>query len=170
VIVRVDLIFKRLVETPDMRTVAGLAFAMLLAIPVGLYAVPSWSQAYMLDEMVVDYRQLIMKSQDAHAAAIGTILTGTVPNDNIASHFEALLITTRQTRVAFKPEALGGDALPSIWEEGGWEDFSAKLDLAEKNIIIAIEAIKKNGVGAAGDVTLAALRCKDCHETYRKKK
>jgi hypothetical protein len=76
VIVRVDLIFKRLVETPDMRTVAGLAFAMLLAIPVGLYAIPSWSQAYMLDEMVVDYRQLIMKSQDAHAAAIGTILKG----------------------------------------------------------------------------------------------
>ena len=153
-----------------MRTVTGLALALLLAIPVGIYAAPSWSQAYMLDEMVVDYRQLIMKSKDAHAQAIGQILTGTVPNDNMVSHFEALLITTRQTRAAFKPKALGGESLPAIWEEDGWKDFSAKLDLAEENIIIAIEAIKKNGPGAAGDVTLAALRCKDCHDTYRGKK
>lgn len=152
-----------------MRAVTSVVLAILLAIPMGFYAVPSWSQAYMLDEMVVDYRQLIMKSQDAHATAIGHILTGTVPNENIVTHFEALLITTQQARAAFEHEAMGGDALPSIWEEGGWEDFSAKLDLAEENIKIAIEAIKKNGPGAAGDVTLAALRCKDCHDTYRKK-
>lgn len=152
-----------------MRFVASLVFGMMVAIPIGIYAMPSWSQAFMLDEMVIDYRQQIMKSKDAHATAIGQILTGTVPNGDIGSHFEALLITTRQTRTAFEPKALGGDALPSIWEEGGWDDFSGKLDRAEENIIIAIDAIKKNGPGAAGDVTLAALRCKDCHDIYRKK-
>ena len=150
-----------------MRAVKSLVLATILAIPMGLYAAPSWSQAYMLDQMIIDYRQLIMKSKDAHTTAIGHIMTGTIPNDNLVSHFEALLITTQQTRAAFEYEALGGDSLDIIWEEEGRKDFAAILDRAEANIKIAIETISKVGPGAAGDVTLRALGCKECHDKYR---
>tara|TARA_R110000868_G_scaffold100112_6_gene275297 strand:+ start:548 stop:991 length:444 start_codon:yes stop_codon:yes gene_type:complete len=135
-----------------------LAGMSVSAAPVG---------AFVLDEMVIDYRQQIMKAKDAQATAIGHILTGTVPNDNIVSHFESLLLATRQTREAFETKVQGGDALPAIWED--WDDFSAKLDAVESGINVAIEAINKNGPGAAGDVALGALGCKGCHDTYRKK-
>ncbi len=141
-----------------------LAAGLILA-GVTLSAASAW--AFVLDEMVIDYRQQIMKAKDAQATAIGHILTGTVPNDNIVLHFESLLLATRQTRKIFELEVQGGDSLPGIWEN--WDDFSAKLDTAESGINTAIETINQHGPGAAGDVALAALGCKSCHDTYRKK-
>ncbi len=151
-----------------MRAVKSLVLATILAIPMGFYAKPLWSQGYMLDQMIIDYRQLIMQSKDAHTTAIGHIMTGTIPNANLVSHFEALLITTRQTRVAFEHEARGGDSVDAIWEEEGRKDFAEILDRVEANIQIAIETINKVGPGAAGDVTLSALGCKECHDKYRR--
>ena len=139
--------------------------AGLILVGVTISGASAW--AFVLDEMVIDYRQQIMKAKDAQATAIGHILTGTVPNDNIVSHFESLLLATRQTREAFETKVEGGDALPGIWED--WDDFCAKLDAAESGINKAIEAINRNGPGAAGDVALGALGCKGCHDTYRKK-
>ena len=149
----------------EMRFTAKLAHGILFTVLMWICCVPA--SAYMLDELIIDYRQQIMQTKDAQATAIGHILTGTVPNENIVSHFESLLLATRQSRAAFKPKVLGGDALPAIWET--WDDFLAKLDRAEDNISVAIETIRNTGPEAAGGVAIAALACKDCHDTYRKK-
>jgi len=106
-----------------------------------------------------------MRAQDANAAAIGMILTGTVPNENMLTHFEALLLSNRQARDIFEMEIEGGNAKPEIWEN--WDDFAGKLDTAEENLKLAIEEIKANGPGAAGEVAIAALACKDCHDVYK---
>ncbi|MEQ9448904.1 MAG: cytochrome c, partial [Rhodospirillaceae bacterium] len=86
----------------------------------------SAASGQILDSSVIDYRKQVMKAKDAQAQAIGWILTGTVPPDNIAGHFESLLLATRQARKAFEPEVPGGRARPEIWEN--WDDFSGRLD------------------------------------------
>ncbi len=123
---------------------------------------------YLNDGSLIDYRQQIMKTMDAQVTAIGQVLTKTVPNENIVSHFEVLLATTIQAKVAFENKALGGDSLPIIWDE--WEHFSGLLDEAEKEIGITITRIKDVGPDAAWDASLSALACKSCHDTYRAKK
>jgi cytochrome c556 len=146
-----------------MRRVAG---AVVLTLAV-LSAASAGAQQ-MRDQDVIEYRQNIMKTKDAQTTAIGQILATMVPNTNLASHFKALLEATRQSKSAFKPKVLGGESLPAVWEN--WADFSAKLDQAEKEIMLAIEIIEKNGIDQAGEAAVQALTCKGCHDIYRNKK
>lgn len=150
---------------PITTVLSGVALAAAMMVQG---SATSAQDLYLNDGMIVDYRQQIMKTMDAQVTAIGQILTKTVPNENIVSHFEVLLATTIQAKTAFKHKALGGDSLPIIWDE--WEHFSGILDDAEKEIETTIARIKDVGPDAAWDASLSALACKSCHDTYRVKK
>ncbi|MGE3333508.1 MAG: cytochrome c [Rhodospirillaceae bacterium] len=141
----------------------GLVMAASVALPVA----SANAQQAMRDEDVVAYRQEIMKTMGAQSAAIGQILAGMVPDKMLFSHFEILLNSVRQAKLAFEPNVEGGNALPAVWKNHA--DFTAKLDEAEKNIIKAIEIAKKDGAGGqSGEAAVAALSCKGCHDTYKK--
>ncbi len=152
-----------------MRRLVSFLGGVTLMVPLmGGTASAQESDIYLNDGTLIDYRQQIMRTMDAQVTAIGQVLTKTVPNDNIVSHFEVLLATTIQAKTAFKHKALGGEALPAVWDE--WEHFSGLLDSAETEIQATITRIKDVGPDAAWDASLSALACKSCHDTYRKKK
>jgi cytochrome c556 len=120
-------------------------------------------------EHTIEYRQNIMKAMDAHATAIGQILALMVPPDNLAGHFEGLLISTRQAKAAFKDHVEGGESKPEVWTN--WADFSAKLDKMEEGALRAVEAAKSSSeVGYIAEFAVDAMACKGCHDVYREKK
>jgi len=141
-----------------------IGVALISAVAVWFASQPASAQ--ILDESIIDYRQEIMKTKDAQARAIGAILTGTVPDANLTSHFEALLLANRQARKAFETPVEGGKADPAIWKN--WNDFSGKLDRIEAALVKAIEATREHGPNAAGDAAVEALNCAGCHDVYRK--
>ena len=154
-----------------MRPVAKLRYVAALAVSALISTAPAWGETINAsNESTIEYRQNIMKTKGAQAAAIGQVLALMVPDGNLASHFEALLLATRQTKLAFTPKVQGGDALPAIWEK--WDDFSARLAQAEENLVKAVETARKHsGTGSLGEDAIAAMNsCKDCHDVYRKKK
>ncbi len=143
--------------------VCGIVMAASVALPVA----SADAQQAMRDEDVIAYRQEIMKTMGAQSAAIGQILAGMVPDKMLFSHFEILLNSVRQAKIAFEPNVEGGNALPAIWKNHA--DFNAKLDESEKNIVKAIEIAKKDGAGGqSGEAAVGALSCKSCHDIYKK--
>jgi cytochrome c556 len=145
--------------------------AVAATLSASLYFASAWAAAPInaSDENTIEYRKNIMKTQDSQAAAIGQILALMVPDKNLTLHFEALLIATRQAKEAFKPNVPGGGARPEVWEN--WEDFSARLDKAEENLVKAVATAKaQGGSGSIGEDAIEAMNsCKDCHDTYRNK-
>lgn len=125
------------------------------------------SAATMADDgLAIDYRQQVMKTKQAQTAAIGQILTQTVPEENIISHFEILLLATRQSKAAFAKKVLGGNSQPIIWER--WDDFSARLARVEADLVVAIDTLRTQGVTNAGELAVTVTGCKDCHDIYKK--
>lgn len=138
--------------------VCGLVLAASVAAP---------AMAQMRDEDVIAYRQEIMKTMGAQSTSIGMILAGMVPDKLLYTHFEVLLQSVRQAKVAFEPKVPGGNALPVVWEKHA--EFVKKLDDAEAAIVKAIEIAKKDGSGGqSGEAAVGALSCKGCHDTYKK--
>ncbi|MGE4063442.1 MAG: cytochrome c [Rhodospirillaceae bacterium] len=144
-----------------MRLLTGLC-ASVLAASIAAPAV-----AQQRDEDVIAYRQEIMKTMGAQSTMIGMVLAGMVPDKLLSTHFEVLLHSIRQAKLAFEPKVVGGNALPAIWEKHA--DFMAKLNEAEANTIKAIEIAKKDGAGGqSGEAAVGALSCKGCHDLYKK--
>ncbi|MDP1587642.1 MAG: cytochrome c [Prosthecobacter sp.] len=148
-------------EETSMRFLSGVC-GLVLAASVAAPAV-----AQMRDEDVIAYRQEIMKTMGAQATSIGMVLAGMIPDKLLHTHFEVLLQSVRQAKLAFEPNVPGGNALPAVWENHA--DFVKKLAESEAAIAKAIEISKKDGAGGqAGEAAIAALSCKGCHDTYKK--
>lgn len=116
---------------------------------------------------VIDYRQRIMKTLDAQVAALGQILSGATPDDQVVSHLEAIAEAASQSLKSFEAKVEGGESLPVVWTK--WDDFSAKMKDFETKTRAAADTAKAQGKDAALTNILDALRCKDCHDIYRKK-
>lgn len=146
----------------------GCRLACVLSVLIGV--APARSDTPVSDEDVIAYRQHIMKSNSAQAAAIGQILSLAIPDDNLAKHFEALLLTTRAAKAAFAPRVVGGGSLPAVWENP--EDFAARLKESEDNLAKALKALQEQGMGSGtiGEYAIESMNsCKTCHDVYRKK-
>jgi len=115
----------------------------------------------------IDYRQRIMKALDAQVAALGQILSGATPDDQVVSHLEVIALAAAQSAKSFEPKVEGGESLPVVWTK--WDDFSAKMKDFEAKTRAAADTAKAQGKDAALSNILDALRCKDCHDVYRKK-
>ena len=76
---------------------------------------------------VIDYRQHIMNTLDAQAAALGEILSGAVPDDNVIAHLDALSLTAATALKAFEAKAPGGQAKP-----GGLVQLGGFLEAHER--------------------------------------
>ena len=140
------------------KTLSVAAFGLL-----GLCA-----QALSADKDVIDYREGIMKALKEQSAALGQILSGSVPDDNAVSHLNTLALLASAAPKAFEPKVQGGEARAKVWAD--WPDFSKRMSEFVRNINAAAKTANEQGKDAAlGDI-LNALDCKSCHEVYREEK
>ncbi len=117
------------------------------------------------DQDVIDYRQRIMRTLDAQVAALGQILSGATPDDQVVSHLEVIALAAAQAAKSFEPKVAGGESKPEVWTN--WTDFSAKMKDFEDKTADAARTAREQGKDAALTDILAALSCKQCHDPYR---
>ena len=118
------------------------------------------------DQDVIDYRTHVMKTLGEQMDAVGMILENKVPSDNFATHMKVLAVTATQAKKAFEPKVLGGNAKPEVW--ANWADFSKRLDELVTMTADLAAAAQHQSVATVGGQLKSALKCKSCHETYRK--
>lgn len=120
------------------------------------------------DQDVIDYRRHIMDTLKAQTAALGMIMSGAIPDDNVVAHIDILAATAATALKSFEPKVEGGDAKAEVWAH--WDDFSARMnDFAAKTAAMSKMAHEK-GKDEALLQAMDALTCKQCHDTYRAKK
>ena len=116
----------------------------------------------------VDYRQHIMKALNEQAGALGEILSGAVPDDNVIAHLDVLALTASTALKAFEPKVPGGEAKPEVWSN--WPDFSRRMNEFAQGTAAMAKLAHEQGKDAGLAKVMDALSCKKCHDTYRKEK
>ena len=138
---------------------------LLAAAPLLLALLPGITLAD--DQDVIDYRKHIMQTLQAQTAALGMILSGAIPDDNVVAHLDTIALTASTALKSFEPHVEGGDAKPEVWSN--WADFSARMnDFAAKTATMAKTA-HAQGKDAALEQVIDALSCKSCHDDYNTK-
>lgn len=120
------------------------------------------------DKDVIDYRQHIMNTLNEQAAALGQILSASVPDDNVIAHLDALALTASTALKAFTPKIPGGEAKPDVW--ANWADFSKRMNDFARMTADMAKTAHEQGKDAGLANVVDALSCKSCHDTYRKEK
>jgi len=116
----------------------------------------------------IDYRQHIMNSLNEQAGALGEILSGAVPDDNVIAHLDALALIASTALKAFEPKVPGGEAKPEVWSN--WADFSQRMNEFAKGTAAMAKLAHEQGKEAGLAKVMDALSCKKCHDTYRREK
>ena len=139
----------------------------ILAAP--LFALSLLPMASIADDQdVIDYRRHIMETLKAQTAALGMIMSGAIPDDNVVAHIDIIAATAATALKAFEPKVEGGDARAEVWAK--WDDFSARMnEFAAKTAAMSKTAHEK-GKDEALLQAVDALSCKQCHDDYRVKK
>lgn len=120
------------------------------------------------DKAVIDYREHIMNTLDAQAAALGMILSTAIPDDNMVEHLQVIALTAKTALKAFEPKVQGGEAKPEVW--ANWADFSKRMNDFVQNSDRVARLAREQGKDAVTSVVLDALPCKSCHDLYRDEK
>lgn len=146
--------------------VTAAALALLVASSANSADKPA--AAHPDDKEVIDYRQHIMKTLNEQSAALGQILSTSVPGDNTGAHIQVIALAASLALKAFEPNVPGGEAKPEVWSQ--WPDFSKRMtDFAQKTAEMAKIAREKGNDAALVNV-VDALSCKGCHDVYRAEK
>lgn len=143
-------------------------FAAPAALAVAAFVAAAPAAVKADDEDVIEYRQRIMKTLDAQVAALGQILSGATPDDQVVSHLEVIALSAGTSLKSFEQKVEGGESRPEVWTN--WADFQAKMKDFETKTAAAAKTAREEGKDAALGNILDALRCKDCHDLYRAKK
>jgi cytochrome c556 len=120
------------------------------------------------DQDVIDYRKHVMDTLQAQTSALGMIMSGAIPDDNVVAHLDIIAATAATALKSFEPKVEGGDAKPEVWAR--WDDFSARMnEFAERTATMARTA-HEQGKDEALLLAMDALTCKQCHDVYRVKR
>jgi cytochrome c556 len=140
-----------------------IRFVTLFALGCFMFAsLPSRAD----DQDVIDYRTHVMKTLGEQMGAVSMILENKAPPDNFATHMKVLAVTATQAKKAFEPKVQGGNSKPEVWSN--WADFSKRLDELVAGTGELAAAAQKESVAAVGGKLRSTLKCKSCHDTYRK--
>jgi len=139
-----------------------------MAGAIALWALLAGVAAAADNNDVIDYRQHIMNTLNEQAAALGEILSGAVPDDNVIAHMDALAITASTALKAFEPKVPGGQAKPEVWSN--WADFSKRMNEFAQGTAAMAKLAHEQGKDAGLTKVMDALSCKKCHDTYRQEK
>jgi cytochrome c556 len=117
---------------------------------------------------LITYRELIMKELEAEAAALGLMVAGQIPPDNLTLQAKAAAASARSALKAFEPKVPGGEAKPEVW--ANWADFAKRMQSLAQGAEEMAKASEGNNLQAVSGLIVTALPCKECHDTYRNKK
>jgi cytochrome c556 len=140
----------------------------VVTFAVALLALQAVGSALADNSDVIDYRQHIMNTLSEQAGALGEILAGAVPDDNVLAHLDALALTASTALKAFEPKVPGGQSKPEVW--ANWADFSKRMNEFAQNTAAMAKLAHEQGKDAGLAKVMDALSCKKCHDTYRKEK
>ena len=136
---------------------------------VGLILVPLCPlTVHAADKDVIEYRTHIMHTLNEQSAALGQILSASVPDANAQAHLEAIALTASTALKAFEPKVAGGESKATVWSN--WADFSKRMNDFARLTREAAKVAKEKGFTAAGPSVIDALTCKSCHDVYREEK
>jgi cytochrome c556 len=139
----------------------------ILAAPLlALSLMPAASTAD--DQDVIDYRRGIMDTLKAQSSALGMIMSGAIPDDNVVAHIDIIAETASIALKSFEPKVEGGDAKAEVWAR--WDDFSARMNEFAGKAAAMSKTAHEKGKDAALEQVVDALTCKQCHDVYRVKK
>ena len=111
---------------------------------------------------------LALGEVDEQTAALGMILSGAIPEDNLVLHMDAIATTASMALSSFESNVPGGDAKPEVWSN--WEDFAKRMnDFAAKTANMAKVAHDEDPQTAV-ELAIEALDCKGCHKVYNNKR
>lgn len=116
----------------------------------------------------IAYRQHIMKAMDAQTAALGMILSGAIPPENLVSHLDAIAQMAATGLDSFKPKVPGGESSPDVWAK--WADFETRMNAFAANTAKVAKIARDQGQDAVMSELATALSCKSCHDLYRAKR
>lgn len=157
---------KSIVLVAAMASAAGLA-GMALTPGMAQDAAPGGAKAITGEaaEGAIFERQQIMEQLARNSDALGKIVAGALPKDQLAQVTRAIAEDARDARDSFQDNVPGGRSKPEVWADQA--DFSKRMDDFVRNA----EAMAKAGeAGNMADVTslmIDALPCKQCHDVYR---
>jgi len=117
---------------------------------------------------IIEYRQHLMATMNEQSAALGQILSTSIPDDNVIAHLDAIALSASIALKSFEHKAPGGEAKPEVWSN--WADFSKRMNEFARNTSQAARTAREKGASTAMSNILDALTCKGCHETYREEK
>ena len=137
-------------------------------LAAALFALPLLPAASIADDQdVIDYRRHIMQTLAEQTSALGMIMSGAIPDDNVVAHIDIIAGTAATALKSFEPKVEGGDAKAEVWAH--WDDFSARMnDFAAKTAAMSKTA-HEQGKDEALLLAMDALSCKQCHDDYRVK-
>jgi cytochrome c556 len=136
---------------------------------VGVALVPLCPLAvHAADKDVIEYRMHIMHTLNEQSAALGQILSASIPDANAQAHLEAIALTASTALKAFEPKVAGGESKAAVWSN--WADFSKRMNDFARLTREAAKVSKEKGFAAAGPNIIDALSCKTCHDVYREEK
>jgi cytochrome c556 len=139
----------------------------LLCLSAGSVCVVN-TAAHADDKDVIEYRQHIMKSLNEQSAALGQILSGTVPDDNAVAHLNAIALAAATALKSFEAKVPGGESKTQVW--ANWADFSKRMNEFAQKTAEAAKTANEQGKDAAMTNIVDALTCKSCHDVYRQEK
>jgi cytochrome c556 len=142
--------------------------SMKITYAVALLALQVAGSSFADNNDAIDYRQHIMNTLNEQAGALGEILSGAVPDDNVISHLDALALTASTALKAFEPKVPGGEAKPEVWSN--WADFSRRMTEFAQSSAAMAKLAHEQGKEAGLAKVMDALSCKKCHDTYRREK
>lgn len=140
---------------------AGLASLALLAAPATATASETT-----IDQEAIAYRKEIMKTLEAQFNALAGIIAFGGPPDNLKSHLETVLITSRMVLPSFEKRAPGGTSQPHLWDD--WAGYTRHMQEFEAAVAMAIEAAKHNSLNQVIWYT-DQISCRKCHDLYKQK-
>lgn len=121
-------------------------------------------------EDVIKYRQNVMKTNGANAAAAAAIIQGKVDMKNrLADHAKTLETFTKNIPALFpKGSDFGADtkALDAIWKKPA--DFEKKAKDTEEKAAAFSKAVASNDPQMGAKFKALGDSCKACHKDFRK--
>ena len=129
------------------------------------------AQAESEPEDLIKYRQNVMKSSGANAAAATAIVQGKVSEfkERLRDHAQALVTSTKNIPALFPKGSDFGEteALDAVWKKP--DDFAKRAKDAQAKAVAFEKAVAANDTKAyAAKLKDLAESCKACHKDYRK--
>lgn len=121
-------------------------------------------------EDLIKYRQNVMKSSGANAAAATAIVQGKVEfKDRLRDHAQALVTSTKNIPALFPKGSDFGEteALDAVWKKP--DDFAKRAKESHAKAVAFEKAVAANDTKSyAAKLKDLGDSCKACHKDYRK--